>query len=39
VALAGAVKFKQSQGCSKVKNVTTGINAWAERIDSNVPQY
>jgi rhodanese-related sulfurtransferase len=24
---------------SKVKNVAGGINAWAERIDTNVPQY
>jgi adenylyltransferase/sulfurtransferase len=34
-----ALKFLQSQGYSKVKNVAGGINAWAERIDTNVPQY
>ena len=36
---ARAVKFLKSQGYTKVKNVAGGINAWAERIDPNVPQY
>lgn len=36
---ARAVNFLKQQGYSKVKNVAGGINAWAERIDTNVPQY
>jgi adenylyltransferase/sulfurtransferase len=36
---ARAVKFLKAQGYAKVKNVAGGINAWAERIDPNVPQY
>jgi adenylyltransferase/sulfurtransferase len=36
---ARAVSFLKSQGYTKVKNVAGGINAWAERIDPNVPQY
>src|SRR5712671_3616697 len=36
---ARAVNFLKQQGYSKVKNVAGGINAWAERIDPNVPQY
>ena len=34
-----ALKFLRSQGYTKVKNVAGGINAWAERIDPNIPQY
>ncbi|MGO9244209.1 MAG: molybdopterin-synthase adenylyltransferase MoeB [Verrucomicrobiia bacterium] len=34
-----ALKFLRSQGYGKLKNVAGGINAWAERIDPNVPQY
>ena len=34
-----AVKFLKTQGYTKLKNVAGGINAWAERIDPNVPQY
>ena len=36
---ARAVNFLKTQGYTKVKNVAGGINAWAERIDPNVPQY
>ncbi len=36
---ARAVNFLKQQGYTKVKNVAGGINAWAERIDPNVPQY
>ena len=34
-----ALKFLRSQGYGKLKNVAGGINAWAERIDPDVPQY
>ena len=34
-----ALKFLRGQGYGKLKNVAGGINAWAERIDPNVPQY
>jgi predicted sulfurtransferase len=34
---ARAVNLLKTQGYSKVKNVAGGINAWAERIDPNVP--
>jgi molybdopterin/thiamine biosynthesis adenylyltransferase/rhodanese-related sulfurtransferase/molybdopterin converting factor small subunit len=34
-----ALKFLRQQGYTKLKNVAGGINAWAERIDPNVPQY
>ncbi|HUI07400.1 MAG TPA: rhodanese-like domain-containing protein, partial [Verrucomicrobiae bacterium] len=34
-----ALKFLRQQGYGKLKNVAGGINAWAERIDPNVPQY
>jgi rhodanese-related sulfurtransferase len=36
---ARALKFLQGQGFKKLKNVAGGINAWAERIDTNLPQY
>src|SRR6059036_1231971 len=36
---ARAVNFLKTQGYTKVKNVAGGINAWAERIDPNIPQY
>ena len=36
---ARALKFLRSQGYPKLKNVAGGINAWAERIDPDVPQY
>ncbi len=36
---ARALQFLKSQGYTKLKNVAGGINAWAERIDLNVPQY
>ena len=36
---ARALKFLRSQGYGKLKNVAGGINAWAERIDPDVPQY
>ena len=34
-----AVNFLKQQGYTKVKNIAGGINAWAERIDPDVPQY
>jgi molybdopterin/thiamine biosynthesis adenylyltransferase/rhodanese-related sulfurtransferase/molybdopterin converting factor small subunit len=34
-----ALKFLRSQGYGKLKNVAGGIDAWAERVDPNVPQY
>jgi len=34
-----ALKFLRSQGYSKLKNVAGGINAWAGRIDPDMPQY
>jgi adenylyltransferase/sulfurtransferase len=36
---ARALKFLREQGYPQLKNVAGGINAWAERIDTNVPQY
>ena len=36
---ANAVQFLQAQGFSKVSNLTGGILAWSERIDSSVPRY
>jgi sulfur-carrier protein adenylyltransferase/sulfurtransferase len=36
---ARALNFLRQQGYPKLKNVAGGINAWAERIDPNVPQY
>jgi adenylyltransferase/sulfurtransferase len=36
---ARALRFLRQQGYPKLKNVAGGINAWAERIDPNVPQY
>ena len=36
---ARAVNFLKQQGYSQVKNVAGGINAWAERIDPDIPQY
>jgi len=36
---ARAVNFLKTQGYTKVKNVAGGINAWAERIDTNLPSY
>ena len=36
---ARALNFLRSRGYPKLKNVAGGINAWAERIDPNVPQY
>jgi len=34
-----ALKFLRSQGYPKLKNVAGGINAWAEKIDPDMPQY
>jgi sulfur-carrier protein adenylyltransferase/sulfurtransferase len=36
---ARALNFLRQQGYPKLKNVAGGINAWAERVDHNVPQY
>ena len=35
---ARALKFLRDQGYTNLKNVAGGITAWAERIDTNVPQ-
>jgi adenylyltransferase/sulfurtransferase len=34
-----AMQFLKSQGYTKVKNVPGGIDAWSERIDSDMPRY
>ena len=34
-----ALQMLRTKGYSKIKNLDGGINAWAERIDPNVPQY
>ena len=34
-----ALQFLRAQGYTKLKNVAGGISAWAERIDTNLPQY
>jgi sulfur-carrier protein adenylyltransferase/sulfurtransferase len=36
---AKAVEFLRQSGFTKVKNLTGGINAWAEKIDPKVPKY
>jgi len=36
---AKAVDFLRQSGFTKVKNLTGGINAWAEKIDPKVPKY
>jgi adenylyltransferase/sulfurtransferase len=36
---AKACEFLATQGFKKVRNVTGGILAWAERIDPSVPKY
>ena len=36
---ARALGFLRGQGFQKLKNVAGGINAWAERIDTDLPQY
>src|ERR1700723_2760109 len=36
---AKAVTFLQQAGFTKVHNLTGGITAWAERIDTKVPKY
>lgn len=36
---ARALQFLRSQGYGQLKNVAGGINAWAERIDPNMPRY
>src|SRR6201997_1913302 len=36
---AKAVAFLKQAGFTKVKNLTGGINAWAERIDPKMPKY
>jgi molybdopterin/thiamine biosynthesis adenylyltransferase/rhodanese-related sulfurtransferase/molybdopterin converting factor small subunit len=36
---AKAVQFLRQAGFKKVKNLTGGINRWAERIDPRVPKY
>ena len=34
-----ALELLVSAGFRKVRNLQGGINAWAERIDPNIPQY
>ena len=36
---AKAVQFLRQAGFKKVRNLTGGINRWAERIDPTVPRY
>jgi molybdopterin/thiamine biosynthesis adenylyltransferase/rhodanese-related sulfurtransferase len=36
---AKAVDFLRQAGFTKAKNLTGGINAWAEKIDSKMPKY
>ena len=36
---AKAVDFLRQAGFTKVKNLTGGINAWAEKIDPKMPKY
>ncbi|HEY6930062.1 MAG TPA: molybdopterin-synthase adenylyltransferase MoeB [Thermoanaerobaculia bacterium] len=36
---AKAVQFLREAGFKKVRNLTGGINGWAEKIDSTVPRY
>jgi sulfur-carrier protein adenylyltransferase/sulfurtransferase len=36
---AKAVDFLRQSGFAKVKNLTGGINAWAEKVDPKVPKY
>ncbi|MGD0016756.1 MAG: molybdopterin-synthase adenylyltransferase MoeB [Verrucomicrobiia bacterium] len=34
-----ALKFLRSQGYTKLKNLSGGIDRWAERIEPNMPRY
>jgi adenylyltransferase/sulfurtransferase len=36
---AKAVEFLRQAGFTKVKNLTGGIIAWADRVDPKVPKY
>ena len=36
---AKAVDFLRQAGFTKVKNLTGGINAWADRVDTKMPKY
>jgi sulfur-carrier protein adenylyltransferase/sulfurtransferase len=36
---AKAVDFLRQAGFTKVKNLTGGINAWADRVDPSMPKY
>jgi adenylyltransferase/sulfurtransferase len=36
---AKAVEFLHQTGFKKVRNLTGGIHAWAERIDLTMPRY
>jgi molybdopterin/thiamine biosynthesis adenylyltransferase/rhodanese-related sulfurtransferase len=36
---ARAIQFLRQQGFSKLKNLTGGILAWADRIDKGMPKY
>jgi molybdopterin/thiamine biosynthesis adenylyltransferase/rhodanese-related sulfurtransferase len=36
---AKAVDFLRQAGFTKVKNLTGGINAWAEKVDPRMPKY
>ena len=36
---AKAVDFLRQAGFTKVKNLTGGINAWADKVDAKMPKY
>ncbi|NQU11026.1 ThiF family adenylyltransferase, partial [bacterium] len=36
---ARALQFLRDQGYSRLKNLTGGIDAWAERVDPEMPRY
>ncbi len=36
---AKAVEFLRQAGFTKVRNLTGGINAWADKVDPSVPKY
>jgi adenylyltransferase/sulfurtransferase len=36
---AKAVQFLKQSGFTKVRNLTGGITAWADRVDPKMPKY